>query len=187
MPSIHSEPLRLGTNHMVGNSLYEPQRTNNFEVQIVGLTNLKGMGNTGNIVSNAGDVITLSTASYSAPQINMSNIPIRYGNNTVKYAGVPEFPDSTIVLNDYIGLEVEKILAAWFALVYDPTTEKIGYASEYKKTGYLIEYDTKGATARQWQINGCWISTLNLGEFNQEGGSVRQLNATLIYDNIIPA
>lgn len=186
MPSVHSEPLRLGTNHMVGNSLYEPQRTNNFEVQIVGLSSLTGIDGT-RMPSNAGDVITLSTASYAAPQINISTINVRYGNNAVKYAGVPEFPDSTIVLNDYIGLEVEKILAAWFALAYNPLTEKIGYASEYKKTGYLIEYDPKGATARQWQINGCWISTLNLGDFNQEGGSVRQLNATLVYDNIIPA
>lgn len=184
--SGRNNPLQLGTYHMVQNAGFEPQRNNNFEVQIVGLDNLKSVDKGTSMPSNAGELITLSVATYSAPQINISPITVSYGNNKIKFAGTPEFPDSSIVLNDYIGINVERLLSAWQKQVYDPKTQKIGRAVDYKRTAYLIEYDPSGTTARQWQLNGCWLSALQLGEFNQEGNSVRQVTCTLTYDHAIP-
>lgn len=182
----NQNPLQLGTYHMVQNSGFEPQRTNNFEVQIVGLSSLRSVDKGNSLPSNAGDLLTLSVASYSAPQINISPITVPYGNNVIKFAGKPEFPDSSITLVDYIGVNIERILSAWQKLVYDPKTQAIGNAVDYKKVAYLIEYDPSGQQARQWQLNGCWPSQLQLGDFNQEGNSVRQLTMTLSYDNTIP-
>ena len=171
---------------MASSNDYEPQRNNNFEVQITNLSGLTTVDKSQSIASNASDLVTLSVASYAAPQINVSSIPISYGNNKIKFAGVPEFPDSSIVLNDYIGINVEKILTAWQKLVYDPKTQKVGLASKYKKVAYLIEYAPDGTQARQWQLVGCWPSALQLGDFNQEGGSIRQITMTLTYDYCIP-
>lgn len=182
----NQNPLQLGTYHMVQNSGFEPQRTNNFEVQIVGLSSLRSVDKGNSLPSNAGDLLTLSVASYSAPQINISPITVPYGNNVIKFAGKPEFPDSSITLVDYIGVNIERILSAWQKLVYDPKTQAIGNAVDYKKVAYLIEYDPSGQQSRQWQLNGCWPSQLQLGDFNQEGNSVRQLTMTLSYDNTIP-
>lgn len=175
----------LGTYHMAGADRFEPQRNNNFEVQITGLENLTTVDK-GLSVSNASENITLSVATYSAPQINISPIQVSYGNNKIKFAGLPEFPDSSIVLNDYIGINVERTLSAWQKLVYDPNTQKIGLASNYKKDAYLIEYAPDGTQARQWKLVGCWPSALQLGDFNQEGGSVRQITITLTYDYAYP-
>lgn len=181
-----SSPLQLGTYHMVSNTGFEPQRNNNFEVQITGLNSLKSVDKGKSLASNAGELITLSVATYSAPQINISPITVSYGNNKVKFAGTPEFPDSSIVLNDYIGINVERILSAWQRLVYDPKTQAIGNAADYKKMAYLLEYDPSGKQCRQWELHGCWISQLQLGDFNQEGNSVRQVTCTLTYDWAVP-
>lgn len=181
-----TNPLQLGTYHMVSNAGYEPQRTNNFEVQIVGLSGLTSVDSGNSIASNASDLVTLSVAQYAAPQINISPINVSYGNNKIKFAGLPEFPDSNITLNDYIGVNVERILTAWQKEVYNPKTQVIGNAVNYKKTAYLIEYDPQGTQARQWQLCGVWPSSLNLGDFNQEGGGVRQVTMTLTYDYAYP-
>lgn len=183
---ITTGPHQMGTYHMVNHSGFEPQRTNNFEVQIAGLNELINANDEKILISNAGELITLSVASYSAPQINLGNIPISYGNNKVKFAGLPEFPDSTIVLNDYIGIDVEYIISKWQSCVYDPASQKIGLAVNYKKTAYLHEFDPAGTNVRSWKLLGVWPAQMQLGDFNQEGNAARQITLTLIYDQAIP-
>lgn len=204
-----------GTGHMIYSSAWEPQRTNNFELIIENLDSLvtanyketvedsmKTTSNSNiyslasdysqdpdtNIIHppNAGERIMLSVDSYTAPAIEIATITTNYGNNSIKWAGKPEFPNSTIVVNDYIGIQVERILSAWFRCAYDFKSEKIGLAKHYKKTGYLAEYDPKGGTARVWRLDGLWLASFNLGEWNQAGNEQRKLNATLVYDRVVP-
>jgi hypothetical protein len=179
-------PLQLGTYHMIGDDDYEPQRTNNFEVQIIGINSLVSADQGVSMPSNSSDCISLSVATFKAPSVSINPIEIPYGNNRIKYAGKPEFEDSDLVVNDYIGLSVERIVMAWSALVYNSKSQAIGRASKYKKTAYLIEFAPDGTQARQWQLNGCWPSKVELGEYNQEGGAVRQITATITYDYAIP-
>ena len=200
--------VQKGTGHMVYASSWEPQRTNNFELVIEGLDRLYTANiDTGDIptgtntVANTDDSgynkdsitppsaaerIMLSVDSFTAPSIEIAQITTQYGNNSIKWAGKPEFPNSTITVNDYIGIQVERILAAWFRCAYDFKTEKIGLARHYKKTGYLIEYDPKGGTARCWRLDGLWLASFNLGEWSQEGNAQRKIQATLVYDRVVP-
>lgn len=161
----------MGASMLDAAKILEPMRNNNFEVTIPSLED--------------GDNVTLSVASYSAPQINVSTIQVAYANSKVKFAGLPEFPDSTIVLNDYISMDTQDTIMAWHDKVYDPLTDEIGYAKDYKKDGILTEYTAKGDFVRQWILQGCWPSQISLGDFNQEGGSVRQITVTLTYDKIM--
>lgn len=201
-----------GTGHMIYSSAWEPQRTNNFELIIEGLDILK-TANYGETVAdsmqkvdnvswnyddtqydekdiiyppNAPERIMLSVDSFTAPAIEIATITTNYGNNSIKWAGKPEFPNSTLVVNDYIGIQVERILASWFRCAYDFKSEKIGLAKHYKKTGYLAEYDPKGGTARVWRLDGLWLASFNLGEWSQAGNEQRKLNATLVYDRVVP-
>lgn len=185
--------LYKGTGHMVNVNDWEPQRNNNFELVIEDLDKLVTAANTdvnsetGVIYPpNAAERIMLSVDSFSAPTIEIAQITTHYANNSIKWAGKPEFPNSTVVINDYIGIEVEQILAAWFRCAYDFRTEQIGLASDYKKTAYLIEYDPKGGQARTWRLDGCWLASFQLGDWNQSGNEQRKLNATLVYDRVIP-
>ena len=163
----------LDAKHMANGYSFEPMRTNNFELQITGA----GIRNTD---------IMLSVASFTAPNIQQEAIQVHYGNSSVKFAGKPTFADTTITCNDFIGMDVEKALSDWQKQAYNYESGEVGYAHEYKKEAVLIEYDTKGNPKRQWRIIGCWISSLNLGQFSQEGNQVRQIECTFVYDLIIP-
>lgn len=180
---------KRGINHMVGESGYEIQRTNNYEVQIEGLDSglLDMNGNSVSQSSKSSEIITLSTASFEAPTITIDPITISYGNGRVKYASVGTFGDCSITLNDYIGLNTEKILSAWFAQAYNPVEEIVGYAVDYKKTAYLIEYDSKYVQARSWKLEGAWLASLQFGSYSAEGGAARQMTANLVYDRMIPS
>lgn len=177
---------QLGTGFMINQDNWEPQRTNNFELVIEGLDVIvMANGNVYN-VPDACDRIRLSVASFTAPSLEIDRITTHYANNSIKWAGKPNFPDSSIVINDYIGVGTEEVLSAWFRAAYDFKSEKVGLAKNYKKTAYLIEYDPQGGTPRIWKLDGCWIAQFQLGEWSQEGNQQRQLSATFIYDRIIP-
>ena len=182
----------LGTYHMVGKDSFEPQRTNNFELQITGLTdyyefdsNDKGVGKN-KLASTTSNYLTLSVSDFSAPNFEVSAIEVPYANNKVKYAGVPNFGGGSITFNDFLGIDTEKILVSWFKEVYNVRSQKIGRASKYKRVAYLIEYDPAGESARVWQLNGCWISSIDLGSFAQGTNDVRKISCTFQYDNCYP-
>lgn len=164
----NTSPISKGTYHMVDNAGFEPLRNNNFELQIVDI--------------EGSDTITLSVANYAAPSISINPIEVHYANNSMKFAGKPSFAASSVTFNDFVGVNVERRLSDWQKLAYNYDTQEIGLASEYKKTCYLIEYLPNYTLARQWELHGCWISDLNLGDFNQDGNAVRQVSGTITYD-----
>lgn len=182
--------IHKGSGHMVNDTSYEPQRNNNFEVFITGLETLQLAGPNGAGYSaklgSVAERIMLSVDSFSAPTIEIQQITTHYANNSIKWAGKPEFPNSSIVINDYIGQQVEALLSAWFQTAYNFENECIGLAKDYKKTAYLIEYAPDGSQARAWRLDGCWLASFQLGDWNQQGNEQRKLNATLVYDRVIP-
>ena len=151
----NAQAKRLGTGFMINNDNWEPQRTNNFELVVEGLNKIRMANGKDYIVPQAADRIMLSVASFTAPQLQISQITTHYANNSIKWAGKPDFPNSSIVVNDYIGVQVEEILSAWFRAAYDFESEKVGLATNYKKTAYLIEYDPQGESPRIWKLDGC--------------------------------
>ena len=176
----------LGTYHMVQNDAFEPQRTNNFEIQITGLPTVTGRDNMSGTASyvptSSDDIVTLSVSSFSAPSIQVSPIEVPYQNNIIKFAGKPSFGDCSVKVNDYIGLDVEYVLSAWQKQVYNYEDQTIGLASKYKKTAFVLEYDPSGKNVRSWELNGCWPSQLNLGELSHDGNSVKTVDMTITYD-----
>ena len=141
-------------------NLYEIQRTNNFEIRFPNLNQLTSsqtMSKDNKVVYNdCGKAITLSVASVGDLSQSISAIPVSYGNNAVKFAGKPELNSISITINDFIGLETERILESWSALVYNKYDQTVGKASKYKQRAYLIEYSPDYEIAQVWQLEGCW-------------------------------
>ena len=96
------------------------------------------------------------------------------------------FGNSDIAYIDYIGKNTERMINAWYSLVFNPKTEKIGRASEYKKPALLIETAPDGSNARVWWMLGCFPSSVNYGGYDYNGGQTRQIRMTLTYDIMIP-
>lgn len=177
----------IGTYHLAANpNLYEIQRSNNFEFIVTDIDDITRVGMIGGEVNstlpNAQEIIRMSVSSSAVPHFSQQPISVKRGNNTLKYAGVPEFSEGSIKVNDYIGANTVEVLMAWQNLSYNVLTEKVGLASDYKKDCYLIEYTPDYQKVRQWKMHGCWISNLTENEFDHESNDKRAITCTIQYD-----
>lgn len=180
---------KIGAYHMIGDDDYEPQRNNNFEVRIYFNEDdqLSTVANGTDIpLDLAQDCLTLSVVSVGQIATEVGIIEVPYGNTKVKFAGLPTISNSDIVYTDYIGKATERVIAAWQAQVFNPKTQKIGFASKYKKAALLIETAPDGSRARAWNLKGCWPSNVQYGAYDYNGGATRQITMTLAYDIAVP-
>ncbi len=181
MDTMNFTPSYMGAHHMVGNDVFEPQRTNNFEIQFPNLGKLTSAQG-GMEFENPGESITLSVKSVGELSQNIDNIAVHYGNNAIKFAGKPSLNDISLTINDFIGMDTERILEAWSSLVYNKYSQKVGRASVYKTDAYLLEYAPDGTNVKCWKLEGCWPGTISYGGYSQDGGSIREISMTLNVD-----
>lgn len=190
VPSKDGNRNIRGAWHLADNpELYEPQRENNFELQITGLEGLKRADNTAfddKELLNAEDVIRFSLASTDVPSFSQGKIDVPYGNTTIHFAGKIEYKDLPITLNDYIGADTKSVMIAWQAQSGNAKEETVGLAKNYKKTAYLTEYTPDYKVVRIWKIIGLWIQDLSFGKYSHEQNGKQQINATLVYDKAYP-
>lgn len=181
---------KLGTYYLTDNpKYYEIQRSNNFLFYVSGLSKKIGHADGFDIKAlnayayeNADDIIKISVNKASVPHFTQSTIQVKRGNNTMKFAGVPEFGSGSIELNDYIGAGTKEVLLAWQSQAYNVHTEKVGLASDYKKDAYLLEYTPDYQLVRTWKLMGCWISGLSEGEYSHDSADKHTISATIEYD-----
>lgn len=181
---------RMGAYHLANNpELYEPQRTNNFELQVTGLENLTSIYSTEfdkKEIANAAEVIRISLAKAFVPTFAQEDVGVAYGNNEIKFAGKPKWESGSITLNDYIGAQTKEAMLAWQALSYDPKTQKVGRAKDYKKTAYVVETAPDGEIVRTWKLFGVWVKSLKFGDKSYESADKEQITAELSYDYAYP-
>ena len=184
---------------------YEPQRTNNFELQIVGLDHLVAAGadtsrsSSGNnsfigytdreievlqAVIPSGE-LTLSIQGAFTPQENMSKLEVPYGNSSVKFAGKVDYPDGTLTWTDYYQQDMELVLKCWYKTVYNGINGAVGDAVDYKREAYLTSYSPSGKYARRWKLYGAFPTQINGDDYSNENNSIRRLSCTLSYDRAV--
>ena len=181
---------KMGSYHLADNpSLYEVARANNFEFVVTNLGDLlrAGANETDNNAyikgSTAEDVIRLSVESSSVPTYKQAVLSLRRGNSVMKFAGLPDFDDGSLVVRDFIGADTKSALMAWQNLSYNVLTEKVGLASDYKKDCYLVEYTPDYQKVRQWKMHGCWISGITEEEFSHETNDKKSCIVKIEYDS----
>lgn len=189
MPSTVSQPSTdaIGTYKLAANpNLYEGQRTNNYDffVPAANLTNLVLPGTNGQVIDSniAREAIRLSNVSCPIPHYTQSALEVRRGNTSFKFAGIPSYSNGTVTFYNYIGIDTLNVLMAWQALSFNPETEKVGLAGDYKKDAYLIEYTPDYQKVRQWILRGCWISSISEDERSSETNNVARIQCTIEYD-----
>lgn len=181
--TIHTAGDKLGTYYLTDNPKhYEIQRGNNFVFYVNGLSKSFNIVNNKYAEENADDVLKLSVNKASIPHFKQNAITVKRGNNTMKFAGAPEFSAGDIQLNDYIGAGTKDVLLAWQSKSYDVRTEKVGLASDYKRDAYLLEYTPDYQLVRTWKLMGCWISGLSEDPYSHDSADKHQITATIEYD-----
>ncbi len=133
-------------------------------------------------IARAQETLKLNVVKAPVPHFNLQTLEYKRGNDTVKFAGVPEFQSGNITVDDVVGMDTKSILMAWQALAYNVYTRKGGRMKDYKKNCTLIEYTQDFEQIRSWTLYGCWISEISEGEFDKENDGKRQIQAKLEYD-----
>jgi hypothetical protein len=179
----------FGAYHLANNpKVYEPARSNTFRFVVTDIDNIKRVGYSAEDnsaaakIANAQEMLEFSVAKTSIPHFTQTAIVIRRGNSVMKAAGLPEFSEGSLTINDFIGADGKSVLMAWQNLSYNVDTQMIGYMSDYKKNCWLIEYDPNYKIVRQWILYGCWVKGITEQEFDMEGGDKRQITAEIEYD-----
>ena len=167
---------QLNAAFMSMDSTYEVQRTNNFRF-IVDLSEFSN-----NTTSSSGDIIELACDSTGLPTVSNDPIELDYGNSQIKVAGKATTDDITVAVKDFIEPDVENILWQWRMKVYNPKTGKVGWANNYKRTCMIVQYGPNGEVLRKWQCDGCWPTSLDLGELDYSSGDKKQISMNLSVD-----
>lgn len=200
---------KLGTYHISSDiQNYESARSNFFTLLIDDLDDLlyPEFSNTGENPDNeyvtrrtgrtGQEVIKLSVNKMFVPHFTLGTIEVRRGNSVVKFTDVPQWPEGTIELQDFVGLETKNVLMAWQALAYDVVSDTQGRAGDwvdtdgvahrgYKRKATLVEYSPDFQQIRYWELIGCWISAISESNFEVDGTGARSISCTLQYDRAI--
>jgi hypothetical protein len=164
---------------------FEPQRTNNWLVQINGST-LPGL--------SASDFY-LALKTFPFPVESNPVQRIRWYNESRTYAGsLADFGDLNMQVHDYLDRATAQILYNWRRLIWNPGNLTIGLAAGYKMTGMLylgppnaVSVADIMAYSRTWYLQGIWPTNLDMGAFDMDGmGENVLISCTLAVDRAYP-
>ena len=172
---------------------YEAARSGFFTLLVDNIDNIVRASYTGDhsvaadtdIISQAQEYLKLNVVKAPVPHFSLEKLSYRRGNDVVTFAGVPDFADGSIVVDDVVGLDTKSILMAWQGLAYNVHTRKGGYMKDYKKSATLVEYDQNFTQIRSWTLYGCWVRNITEGDFDKESDGKRQITAEIVYDRAV--
>lgn len=171
---------KLGASHLASDG-YDVQRTNNFEFVLSGL---------GNITKNANHAESIKLAVDGAflPAEDSSVQELAYSNTSVKVAGTTTYGSGTLTLKDLISEKsnIEDIVRLWRKAVYDPDTDKVGLAFNYKIDARVVQYAPDGTMERTWKLMGCWPTSVDYGQLQYgSGGAAKTISVGIAYDKAV--
>jgi len=161
--------LRIGSKLSEGVKIGEPIRGNLFELFLTKLPN-----------------VTLHTKTFSTPNWSVSPIEINYFNHKYKIAGATDIPNITLEVYDTIEPDQLKEIWDWWKKIYDPATGELGFASEYKSTGTLNQYNSKGQFQREWLLEGVFPVNINPGSLDYSSFDPLAISIEMSIDNAVP-
>jgi hypothetical protein len=173
---------------------YEAARSGFFSLIVNDIDNIVSAAFTGDpstatasdkIGKQAQENLKLNVIKAPVPHFSLQKMSYKRGNDTVNFAGVPEFKDGSITVDDVVGLDTKAILMAWQGLAYNVHTRKGGRMKDYKKNATLIEYTQDFEQIRSWTLYGCWVQDLTEGDFDKENDGKRQITANIVYDRAV--
>jgi hypothetical protein len=184
----------LSAQHISANlANYEAARSGFFSLIVDDIDNIIKATYTGDAaaatdndkIKQAQETLKLNVTGAPVPHFSLQKQSYRRGNDVVNFAGVPEFSDGEITVDDVVGMDTKSIIMAWQGLAYNVHTRKGGRMKDYKKQCTLIEYTQDFEQIRSWTLYGCWISNVQEDNFNKEQDGKRAIRATIVYDRAI--
>lgn len=163
----------FGTDHMIGQDDYMPYLKDKFEIRLYDV-------NSSDIASFS-DVLTLSTQSLGDFKKSYTVLEDFYGNDSLKFAGKPQFTGVQWTIKGYVGLDSQQALVNLDNQVFDSATERVGRPSKYMKDAYVLRDSGDGDSkySRIWKWRGVWLSELSFGEHDYTASDLVRFTCTM--------
>ena len=79
-----------------------------------------------------------------------------------------------------------QILYDWWLAIYDPSSGRIGLASDYKADGFVTVYNSVDIPVERWMYIGCFPQSIDYGSLEYSGaGEPMTISTTFKYDKAL--
>lgn len=150
---------------------FEPQRANNFSVEIA-------------LGESDRDLISMGLDGFTIPAVSNESIEIHYQNEVRKVAGKASVEDGSLKLKDFVDQDTRGAILRWRKLVYDQATGKIGLAKNYKKTVNVVMTAPDGTSVRVAKLKGVYPSADPATDLAMEGSDKVLMEVPLSVDKV---
>lgn len=115
-----------------------------------------------------GHILSINAQSVTLPSVTIEPIIIPHLNQDVKVAGRPTLGEMTVVfLTGYDpSHNALETLEKWHRLIFRPSTEQLGFASDYKANGTLTVLQPDLGEFKHYYIRGAWPSSIGDKEYD---------------------
>lgn len=187
----------FGTDHMLGQDEYIPYLKDKFEIRLYNIgtadpidkyRDLNGLPKGTNVAASTGegpgsfsDTLTLCTQSLGSFKKSYGVIEDFYGNDSIKFAGKPQYQAVQWTIKGYCGLDSQAELNRMDAQVFDAATELCGRPSQYMKDAYVLRDSGTGDDqwSRVWKWRGVWVSEIDWGDCDYTASDIVRFTCTL--------
>ena len=155
----------LSVTEMIPNK-FEPKRKNRWIFAIEGI-----------------DAFILKTA--SRPSFTIAEQEINFINAKRYIAGKLTFDTMSITLHDPIAPSGAQQVMEWIRTHYESVSGRAGYADFYKRDAQLKLLDPIGTVIELWDLKGCFITSVGMGELQYGEPGILEINLGLKFDNCV--
>jgi len=177
---------------------YDAKRKNNWVMEF------KGIGN--DTLKNS---LIIQLQKTSRPSLAVTEKEIRFANERWYVAGTPTLEPLEVTFYDALpssGIDYTynragntsphpdgntqmvsagQILWDWYVLMYDPSSGRIGLASDYKVLAFITLYNAWNTAVEKWMYIGVFPTKITYGDLDYSSdGDIMTVTATLRYDKV---
>lgn len=166
--------ITLGDHLAQAKGVFEPQRQSNFLIHL-------HLGD-----GASASYIMLSLEASSLPTESNEEVSLEYLNIRRYVAGKTMYDTIPLVVKDMVDVNVAAAVVAWRQAVYNPITDQIGLAKNYKKRATIVLFAPDGSHERTWDLIGVWPMSVNYGVLDMTSSDKVTIETVLRYDKAIP-
>jgi len=132
------------------------------------------------------DDLTLEAESVKLPQITFDPQEIHGYNSVAYYAGKPKWSEVDMVVRDTYDNSTSVAIMKQQTKQMDPMQQvTANVPANYKFTTKICALDGHGNTLSTWELAGCFLSSVNYGDFNYKESSANLITMNIRYDNAV--
>jgi hypothetical protein len=123
--------------------------------------------------------------SAARPSLTVNATEIQFLNTSTYVAGRFTWGTINVKFRDPIGPSASQALMEWVRLCAESVTGRMGYAAGYKKLVWLEMLDPTGVVVEKWQLEGCFLTSVNFDSLSYSTDALASISATLRMDRCI--